>query len=321
MPLEITYPGANNKTEITYSPMEGIAKIVEIVSGSVASTKQFPGGEERDGNGAVTKQFFAQGQRNGSNNYFYGRDNIGSVRSMSDNAGVSVSDRAFDPYGRTTVISETVSPDFGFAGMYIHSRSGLNLTIFRAYSESLARWISRDPLGEDASINAYGYVDNNPIGFVDKLGLFTFNAKACAEIEKELKFMADMSRETGREIGQTFNIGQDGMPEFMLGPPYIGSSSTSVDLPSWTSGVALTHVIGDPGPLGFLNVPIWDNSGFNAADYNYSLNSPQQIWTINASGNLFVMERGHLYQIDAGCKKCDYRGPGPKGNQFTPIRR
>ncbi len=292
--------------------MEGIAKIVETVSGSVTSTKQFPGGEERDGSGAVTKQFFAQGQRNGSTNYFYSRDHLGSVRTMTDNSGVSASDRTFDPYGRITVLSESTAPDFGFAGMYVHSRSGLNLTTFRAYNPAIARWINRDPLGERGALNAYGYADGNPVSFVDRLGLFTFDAKACAEIEKFLKFMADMSRATGREVGAGFNY-NNGVPEFLQGPPHLGTSN-HVDIEAWTSGVAMTHVIGDPGPMGFLNVPLWDNSGFNQSDYQFSLNSAQQIWTMNGSGNLFVLERGQLYQIQAGCNKCEFRGAGPKGD-------
>ena len=34
-----------------------------------------------------------------------------------------------------------------------------------------AQWQSRDPLGEEGGINLYGYVGNNPINAVDKLGL------------------------------------------------------------------------------------------------------------------------------------------------------
>jgi type VI secretion system secreted protein VgrG len=34
------------------------------------------------------------------------------------------------------------------------------------------RWLSRDPLGEDAGIDLYAYVRNNPTGQTDRLGLY-----------------------------------------------------------------------------------------------------------------------------------------------------
>ena len=78
---------------------------------------------------------------------------------------------SFDPFGRPTKLQETVASDFGFAGYYLHARSGLNLTVARAYSPVLGRFISRDPIAEMGGINLYGYVSNNPLRFVDPGGL------------------------------------------------------------------------------------------------------------------------------------------------------
>jgi hypothetical protein len=65
--IEIDYPGSNNRTEFTFDCIGRKSKIVEVVSGSVTSTKQFVGGaEERDGSGSIVSQFFAAGQPSGS---------------------------------------------------------------------------------------------------------------------------------------------------------------------------------------------------------------------------------------------------------------
>lgn len=154
-----------------YSPTGGRVKIVETVSGSVTSTKQFIGSEERDGSGAVTKQFFSRGQRNGSTNVFFSKDHLGSVRALTDNSGVLQASFSFDPYGRSTKLEGSIDSDFGFTGTYIHARSGLSLTRFRAFNPFLGRWISRDPLAEGAGANMYQYSFASPVNFVDPLGL------------------------------------------------------------------------------------------------------------------------------------------------------
>jgi RHS repeat-associated protein len=79
-----------------------------------------------------------------------------------------------DPYGRTTLVSGSNLSDFQYAGYYTHQPSGLNLTLFRAYDSSTARWLSRDPIAENGGINLYGYVANNPIWAIDPFGLETY---------------------------------------------------------------------------------------------------------------------------------------------------
>ncbi len=78
-----------------------------------------------------------------------------------------------DPYGRTTLVSGTNLATFQYAGMYVHQPSGLNLTLFRAYDPSTARWLSRDPL-KDAERrlgpNLYEYCLNDPVRYNDPDG-------------------------------------------------------------------------------------------------------------------------------------------------------
>src|SRR5207249_4544941 len=41
----------------------------------------------------------------------------------------------------------------------------------RPYEPNMARWLTRDPIGERGGPNLYGFVGNNPINFYDLFGL------------------------------------------------------------------------------------------------------------------------------------------------------
>lgn len=58
----------------------------------------------------------------------------------------------------------------GYAGYYLHSRSSLNLTLTRAYSAILGRFINRDFIEENGGINLYEYVMNDPVRWTDPFG-------------------------------------------------------------------------------------------------------------------------------------------------------
>jgi RHS repeat-associated protein len=103
---------------------------------------------------------------------YYHRDHLGSVRGVTDAEGAVKATYAYDPYGRRTTLTGKVTDSaFGYTGHYVHSATGLALAPYRAYDAGIGRWISRDPIGEEGGINLYGYVGNNPVNFIDFLGL------------------------------------------------------------------------------------------------------------------------------------------------------
>jgi len=174
--IKITYPGTNNYSQFTYDALGRCAKIVETTAGTVTSTKQFVwcGSEmceARNASSAVTAQYFPLGETISGTSLYCTKDALGSNREGTNSSGVIVAQYSYDPYGQVTKLQGSQSSDFQYAGYYYHTPSGLNLTLNRAYSANLGRWINRDPAAEDDGVNLYAYVENDPIDWFDPFGL------------------------------------------------------------------------------------------------------------------------------------------------------
>ena len=167
--LSIVYPGSGNHSDFTYDGLGRNVKILEYTASSLTSTKQFVwcgNGrcEARNASSAITAQYFGYGETISGTSYYWNKDHLGSIREMY--ASGLQAQYSYDPFGCVSKIAETVPPDFGFAGYYLHSRSGLSLTLTRAYSPHLGIFVNSDFAGNAA----YDYCDNNPIGLKDPAG-------------------------------------------------------------------------------------------------------------------------------------------------------
>jgi len=174
----VNEPGGG-QSQFTYDGFGRRVQITESTSGTVTSTKNLVWdgmgiAEETNSSNVVTKIYFREGVQVSGSDYYYTRDHLGSIREITATTGTNVAIVArydYDPYGQQTQLSGTVTADFGFTGHYIHQPSGLLLAPYRAYSTSLGRWISRDPIAERGGINLYQYAGNDPIAWTDPTGL------------------------------------------------------------------------------------------------------------------------------------------------------
>jgi RHS repeat-associated protein len=101
--------------------------------------------------------------------------NIGQLLDASD--GSLKAHYEYGPYGGLTAQSGTESTNniYRFSSKYLDTETGLLYYGYRYYGAETGRWLSRDPIGERGGLNVYGFVQNDPIGRVDPLGLDDFD--------------------------------------------------------------------------------------------------------------------------------------------------
>jgi RHS repeat-associated protein len=90
---------------------------------------------------------------------------------ITDGAGTVSTEYTYDPFGTTTATGASNPNALQFTG---RENDGIGLYYYRAryYHPGLARFLSEDPIGLVAGdVNFYLYVANNPLSFLDPLGL------------------------------------------------------------------------------------------------------------------------------------------------------
>jgi RHS repeat-associated protein len=98
------------------------------------------------------------------------KDALGSTVALADVSGSISAAYTYDPFGATLVSGQNGSNAFEFTG---RENEGNGLYAYRAryYSPSFQRFLSLDPKGYQDDPDPYLYARNNPLTFVDPLGL------------------------------------------------------------------------------------------------------------------------------------------------------
>ena len=135
---------------------------------------------ETDASGTITRFYVWSGSQllchieaDGTTRYYHS-DELGSTLALTDESGNVTDQFAYMPYGYVTQTGSTQTPYqwLGGYGVYYDVDTELHLTLHRAYSCSLKRFVSADPLGIDGGPNVYMWASLNPLAFVDATGLF-----------------------------------------------------------------------------------------------------------------------------------------------------
>jgi len=120
----------------------------------------------------------------GTGVYFYcfdGNHNVVALINASD--GTIAAQYEYGPFGelvRATGPFAFINP-FRFSTKFQDGETGIVYYGLRYYGAIPSAWLNRDPIGEAGGANLYGFVGNDPVDWIDPLGLikYYFNKKKC----------------------------------------------------------------------------------------------------------------------------------------------
>ena len=105
---------------------------------------------------------------------------MGSITSLTDETGNVVQEYKYDSFGNITYIKDIsfIQP-FTFTGREYDPETGLYFYRERTLNSRLGIFHQEDPIGfAGGDVNLYRYVGNNPVNFVDPLGLLLADPNA-----------------------------------------------------------------------------------------------------------------------------------------------
>jgi RHS repeat-associated protein len=153
--------------------------------------------------------------------YYLAYDQVGSLRVVADASGNVVKRIDYDSFGNVIADSDpTFTVPFGFAGG-LHDRDA-NLVRFgyRDYNPEIGRWTAKDPIWfSGGDVDLYGYVQNNPINWIDPYGLCAWK-DYWNDVAKRMQAVKPTIAERTQEMaGQVSSVVKaDTIPSRLLSP-------------------------------------------------------------------------------------------------------
>jgi len=116
----------------------------------------------------------------GFNRFIYHADGLGSITTLTDLNGVPAQTYTYDSFGQIVDQTGTAPNPYTYTGRELDPETGLYYYRARYYNPTTGRFLQQDPIGSllqaPISLNSYPYVSNNPIKYIDPVGLLNILA-------------------------------------------------------------------------------------------------------------------------------------------------
>ena len=100
-------------------------------------------------------------------------DNLGTPKLLTSTEGETVWEATYTPLGEALISQQAIEFNLRFPGQYADAETGTHYNYQRDYDPRTGRYLTSDPIGLAGGDNTYAYANNNVLGAIDALGLFT----------------------------------------------------------------------------------------------------------------------------------------------------
>lgn len=174
---KVTLPGTSGTISFIYDPF---GRRIQKTSASGATIYLYDGANivaEVNPSGAIQASYVQSAgideplaMRRGGNIAYYQADGLGSITSLTDSTAKTISTYVYKAFGSTTAAEGIFNP-FRYTAREQDPETGLYYYRARYYDPNIGRFISEDPFRFKVGIDFYTYTGNNPVTFLDPLGL------------------------------------------------------------------------------------------------------------------------------------------------------
>ncbi|MEB0137305.1 RHS repeat-associated core domain-containing protein, partial [Actimicrobium sp. CCC2.4] len=126
-------------------------------------------------------------------------DHLGTPQLATDEHQQVVWQARYSAFGLATITTQKITLNLRLPGHYADAETDRHYNIFRDYDPATGRYLQSDPIGLDGGFNTYGYVNGNPLGAIDVLGLAAQCPATCspAQSSAALRELSTQARVDG----------------------------------------------------------------------------------------------------------------------------